>query len=277
MLNWFKTLSATRECFACGMTEEAMVNELRNYERRATIRRGSMPGGNLSMRRIRSERWNQVELLGMPKSPNPKAKAHEASIKGAGQRLIATMRFGKWGEAEVELARRMLLSPWLKESLNNFLPFRLRQMEWVKVFSTDEHGGLSSLYQRCREHPGPSVIVVMDTGRHVFGGFVDSTWELQPRLQFFGNGECFLFKALPQLEVYRWTRKNGHMMLAARDSLALGGGGHFGLWLDSELEHGNSNESSTFDNLPLGSAEEFEVVSVEVWGFEEKGSSESLW
>ena len=79
--------------------------------------------------------------------------------------------------------------------------------------------------------------------------------------------ETFLFRAYPTVEVYRWSRVNSHYIMAARDSLGLGGGGMFGLWLDTNLAYGSSNTSSTFGNPCLASSEDFEIVAVEIWGF----------
>ena len=264
------------QCFwpmmKCGRDEEAMVSYMRNLERRATIRRASMPRNIYPLKKIRSERWQLVEDLGIPKSPTQEESHKRPSLRGAANRLIASMRIGK-SNFSVEKARRLLLSDWLKEMLIPFLPYRLKGSEWTKIFSTEEDGELSHAYHCCAQHPGPSVLLVMDTHRHIFGAFVDTTWELQPRLHYFGNGECFLFRALPEFEAYRWSRDNGHFMLATKDSIALGGGGHFGLWLDGELEHGSSHECSTFNNAPLAGEEEFEVVAVEIWAFKGEG----LW
>ena len=48
--------------------------------------------------------------------------------------------------------------------------------------------------------------------------------------------------------VYRWTAANSYFVISAKDHLAVGSGGHFALWLDSELLHGSSGPSQTFAN-----------------------------
>ena len=48
--------------------------------------------------------------------------------------------------------------------------------------------------------------------------------------------------------IYRWTAANSYFVISAKDHLALGSGGHFALWLDSELLHGSSGPSQTFAN-----------------------------
>ena len=41
------------------------------------------------------------------------------------------------------------------------------------------------------------------------------------------------------LHVHRWSGENAFFMFSHRDHLAIGSGGHFGLWLDAELLHGD--------------------------------------
>ena len=64
----------------------------------------------------------------------------------------------------------------------------------------------------------------------------------------------------------RWSKANQYFQFASSDSLALGGGGHFALWLDSELAWGNSGRCDTFCSACLASSEEFRVRDVELWG-----------
>ena len=54
--------------------------------------------------------------------------------------------------------------------------------------------------------------------------------------------------------------RNDYFMLSAPQSVALGGGGHFALFLDGELLHGTSGTSETFENPCLASAEGFAMV-----------------
>ena len=53
------------------------------------------------------------------------------------------------------------------------------------------------------------------------------------------------------MRVHRWSGLNDFFMLSHRDHLAMGSGGHFGLWLDAELLHGSSGPSETFGNTCL--------------------------
>jgi len=80
--------------------------------------------------------------------------------------------------------------------------------------------------------------------------------------------------------VHRWSGANSFFMFSHRDHLAMGSGGHFGLWLDAELLHGTSGPSATFGNECLSrqpnhvndgsipAVGEFRCEVLEVWGME---------
>ena len=44
--------------------------------------------------------------------------------------------------------------------------------------------------------------------------------------------------------------------------------GENALWIDSDLYRGHSGPSATFDNEPLSSTREFQIVDLEIWGYE---------
>jgi hypothetical protein len=69
----------------------------------------------------------------------------------------------------------------------------------------------------------------------------------------------------PSASFYHWSGSNSHFQLAYHDSIAMGGGGHFGLWLDEAFEYGSSGRSDTYNNPPLGSDESFRIIRVELW------------
>ena len=61
------------------------------------------------------------------------------------------------------------------------------------------------------------------------------------------------------------TTRNDYFLYSTPDCLAVGGAGHFALWVDAELLEGNSGACATFGSPCLASAEEFRVVELEVW------------
>ncbi|KAK5685771.1 oxidation resistance protein 1, partial [Elasticomyces elasticus] len=72
--------------------------------------------------------------------------------------------------------------------------------------------------------------------------------------------ERIRFKAFP------YSGVNDYMMFCETGFLSLGGGdGHYGLWVDSNLENGVSAGCQTFGNEPLSDeGVKFDIVGVEV-------------
>jgi hypothetical protein len=67
---------------------------------------------------------------------------------------------------------------------------------------------------------------------------------------------------------YTWTRENSYFMLSSATGIAVGGGGHFGLYLDQDLSKGSSDHCKTFGSHCLAHATTFDVVAVELWGLQ---------
>ena len=145
--------------------------------------------------------------------------------------------------------------------------------DWMLRYSTEQHGcSLRTAYHRLA-NAGPTIIMVLDAAGHRFGGFATEAW--QPGSQYFGTGESFLYKCAPgePVQIYHWTGANHYFQLAYHDSMAMGGGGHFGLWLDEAFEYGSSGRSTTYNNEPLSADESFRIIRVEVWELAQEGTS----
>lgn len=73
--------------------------------------------------------------------------------------------------------------------------------------------------------------------------------------------ERIRFKAFP------YSGVNDYMIFCEHSFLSVGGGdGHYGLWLDDNLENGVSATCPTFGNEPLSDdGTKFEVMGVELW------------
>ncbi|KAF2793686.1 TLD-domain-containing protein [Melanomma pulvis-pyrius CBS 109.77] len=73
--------------------------------------------------------------------------------------------------------------------------------------------------------------------------------------------ERIRFKAFP------YSGINDYLMFCEQGFLSVGGGdGHYGLWLDDNLERGISSSCPTFGNEPLSDdGTKFEVLGVELW------------
>jgi len=146
-----------------------------------------------------------------------------------------------------------------------WLPVRHRRGGWSLLYSTMRDG--ISMQTMCRLSSGhaPTVLVVKDTKGHIFGGYASTAWRTSTR--YYGTGECFVFQVEPRLVKYPWSKtSNDYFQFASADSLAMGGGGHFSIWLDSELQFGNSGQCQTFNSPTLASFDQFQVSVVELWG-----------
>ena len=200
-----------------------------------------------------------------------------------------------------EDAMDCLLTSSMRSAVASHMPPMYGIRDWVLRYSTEQHGcSLHTMY-RMMEGAGPTVLLVLDAQGARFGGFATGAWA--PGARYFGSGESFLFKvhqtggggggssssspegggpssssaasssssssaaASSNMSFYGWTGSNSHFQLAYHDSIAMGGGGHFGLWLDEAFEYGSSGRCETYDNQPLASegAESFRVIRVEVW------------
>jgi len=192
-----------------------------------------------------------------------------------------------------------VLSPCTLQQLAAAIPSRFMMADWRLLYSTAVHGiSLNTLYLRTAGC-GACLLVIKDRAGNVFGGFCSEWRPPSKPSKFYGSGETFLFAVetvnnLPRLlggeeppneavRVFRWTGNNSYFMFSDREYLAMGSGGHFGVWLDAELLHGSSGSSATFGNpclcrqpdndsaepdAPSDEVGEFSCDVLEVWGMD---------
>ncbi|XP_071707326.1 oxidation resistance protein 1 [Rutidosis leptorrhynchoides] len=149
------------------------------------------------------------------------------------------------------------------------LPALSQGKKWVLLYSTWRHGiSLSTLYRRSSLCPGLSLLVVGDRKGAVFGGLVEAPLRPSTKKRYQGSNNTFVFTNLPGHPViFRPTGVNRYFTLCSTEYLALGGGNHFALYLDSDLLNGSSLASETYGNSCLSHTQEFEVKEIEMWGF----------
>lgn len=154
------------------------------------------------------------------------------------------------------------------EKLAHRLPARVQGYPWHLVYSTQHHGtSLKTLYRNVCSLDSPVLLVVKDMDNQVFGAYATHPFRLSDH--YYGTGETFLFTFSPDFKAFKWSGENSYFINGDITSLELGGGGgRFGLWLDSDLYHGRSNSCSTFNNDILSKKEDFIVQDLEVWTFE---------
>ncbi|KAK1391966.1 Oxidation resistance protein 1 [Heracleum sosnowskyi] len=165
--------------------------------------------------------------------------------------------------------KSLLLSEKTRSALYVSLPSVAHGRKWVLLYSTWRHGiSLSTLYRRSMLCPGPSLLVVGDRRGAIFGGYVEAPLRPSLKKRYQGTNSTFVFTNTSGLPViFRPTGMNRYFTLCSTDYLALGGGSHFALYLDSELLSGSSSASETYGNPCLAHTEDFEVKEIELWGF----------
>lgn len=127
--------------------------------------------------------------------------------------------------------------------LDHVLPLTCQLCRWSLLYSTEAHGSSLDTLLLLAKGQSPSLLVVKDEKGNVFGGFASDEWHRAA--QYYGNGESFLFSfanakggsageaasGVLSFAKYPWSRKNSYFMLCSEESLVMGGGGSFGLYL----------------------------------------------
>ena len=69
-----------------------------------------------------------------------------------------------------------------------------------------------------------------------------------------------------EIKPYFWTEKNRDFIFCDDTGLGIGCGDKFGIFIDSSLCYGYSNQCETFDNPRFSNNEKFHIKYLEVWG-----------
>eukprot|EP00299_Pterocystis_sp_00344_P014602 c7242_g1_i1.p1 GENE.c7242_g1_i1~~c7242_g1_i1.p1 ORF type:complete len:475 (-),score=109.22 c7242_g1_i1:50-1474(-) len=146
------------------------------------------------------------------------------------------------------------------------LPVSLQFSDWVLLYSLSKHGISLNTFYRLTEDQGPTVIVIRASSGCVFGGFATESW--RPEHQYYGSGDCFVFRTTPAFQLFPWSQRNEYFLYSTHDSIGMGGGGHFAFVLDKEFLEGSTGKCDTFDSPALTTSPEFRCVDLEVWGFQ---------
>ncbi|KAL3671520.1 hypothetical protein V7S43_003440 [Phytophthora oleae] len=154
--------------------------------------------------------------------------------------------------------------------IDHALPITSQLCRWFRIYGVEANGSSLETLLILAKKQSPTLLVVKDVEGNVFGGFASDEWHRA--FHYYGTGESFLFSFASQNAAggfvkYQWSRKNSYFMLCSDESLIMGGGGNFGLFLDSDLSRGSTGACETFNSPPLTTSQEFFCVQVELWGF----------
>jgi hypothetical protein len=145
------------------------------------------------------------------------------------------------------LGHSHILTPEHVAFIDHSLPITTQLCRWCLLYSSESHGSSLHTLIILAKNQSPTLIVVKDDLGNVFGGYGSDEWHKST--QYFGNGETFLFSFSPRaggaskesaptpssvgvhFAKYPWSRRNNYFMLCSDESLVMGGGGSFGLYL----------------------------------------------
>lgn len=190
---------------------------------------------------------------------------------------------------------KLLKSDEVRSNLAGWLPLSLRLSKLELVYSTNIHGrALERFYSHVKGHKNTiTVVQVLETDATV-GMFASQAWRISG--QVYGDGECFLFRASPDPQCYKWRPnvKPDYDLQDDANSVALleqfqvgrphfismGGNpdGTCGLRLNEDLTQGESSPAMGFgnpDSLAPG-LPSFSVGLVEVYRLKQLGESFSF-
>jgi hypothetical protein len=173
-----------------------------------------------------------------------------------------------------------LMNSAICEEVRNLLPSRLQLYDtWTLCYSLEQHGAsLHTLYDNntpvdLRNRRSGYVLVLKDSEDNVFGAYANEHFHPTDTKRFYGNGESFLWKVKKlddgeiRFQAFPYTGLNDFVIFCTPSFLSMGGGdGHYGLWLDDNIDKGVSSRSLTFGNEPLSDAgNKFNILALEVW------------
>jgi hypothetical protein len=153
--------------------------------------------------------------------------------------------------------------------IEKHIPNYLNGIPWKLYYSKYKDGSsyINTLYRKCH-NKGSLIIIVMDEFKNIFGGYMTHGFDFKD--VFFGTGESFLFKLIDDvIYVYNSTFNNDLYCFADEDGFGMGSDNHYGLFVDQSLKKGSSHVCQTYLNEPLSSQSHFNILNMEIWGFQE--------
>jgi len=183
------------------------------------------------------------------------------------------------------LSKDQLMSIW------DELPDRISSVKPTLAYSSNEHGvSLTTFFNRVDKYE-PTIIVIRNTNKEVFGAYCSTSWGQRNqkddkglRMRYFGTGETFLFKFKEGCNInkYEWVKKDESLseeenqkkdrakelfMSADNTMVTIGGGGGTAIYLDENLRFGQTERCDTFENDLLCTDRDFTINTIEVFGF----------
>ena len=111
---------------------------------------------------------------------------------------------------------KLLKDPLLRSHLASWLPVSLKLSKLELLFSTNVHGRtLERFYSHVsRSRLTITVIQLLETDA-VIGMFATQAWHISSEV--YGDGECFLFRAYPDPQCYKWKPTADYVVYSMED------------------------------------------------------------
>jgi hypothetical protein len=199
---------------------------------------------------------------------------HNAAMAAAAMQAELAIIIPKINHTSVRGGSKLLTNSMIL-ALETALPQPQQCYDWQLLYRTSVHGSsLSTLLRKAAGHT-VTLLVIQDSNGAVFGALLTEQLRQGERDKYYGNGTIGVWsfydqttKQTDSLKYYSWSYKNSYFLLSSSDSLAVGGGGHFALYLDNDLHRGSSGPCATYNSPCLASQEEFACLDCELFALQ---------
>jgi len=166
------------------------------------------------------------------------------------------------------------------------LPPSILFAKWTRLYSLLRDGDSfeSSFLRKVQGHTR-TLLLIHTTKNEIMAAYSNSAWENKRKgstPKFYGSAQACLFSIDNNgdggegddgsINVFKWSGSNRYIQVCDVQAkmLAFGGGGEegeFGLCVENDFSTGSTGPCETFNNMPLCSEDQFDVMNVECWGF----------
>ncbi|KAM3143157.1 hypothetical protein pb186bvf_004743 [Paramecium bursaria] len=166
-------------------------------------------------------------------------------------------------------AQSRILDNFKINQILKHIPQYLQSKDWYLAYSPTQNGTSYSELIRRTQNIGHHLIILQDSENNIFGSYVTDSWFLSTNV-FFGSGEAFLYKFKgDRIQVFHSTGINSFYQMADETGLSIGAGDKYGLYIRHDLNRGSTNQCETFNNSQLTQQENFGIIEMEFWCFDE--------
>jgi hypothetical protein len=164
-----------------------------------------------------------------------------------------------------------ILSERQLRELHAHLPYYQQYRNFNLVYSMTRDGcALKTFYMKAEEIKN-SILLVKDDNQNIFGAYASEAF--YPAHKFYGTGETFIFTFFKteRIHFFPSTGANEHYIYSDDNRLAFGcSDDYFSLCLENDFLSGYSKPTQTYKNPQLNSKDNFIVIKLELWTFQDK-------